>query len=217
MRVMDPPSESDLETLRAFEREHGLRLYLQPKGLDSVRRLDRGGGGACPQLPAAGLRSHPRLQPHRLHPGERGHERGPGVAGRSSCCSRSRAHGCSTCTADLGNFTLALARAVGPSGQVVGVEGDRELVRRGGENARRNGISNAEFHMADLMQPLPATQLGPCRGGGSMPARIPAFLTCFSTHRARAHGKCCQPSHVWRRSACCIFHVIRAVSPEISV
>ncbi len=35
----------------------------------------------------------------------------------------------------LGNFTLALARAVGPGGQVVGVEGDRELVRRGGENA----------------------------------------------------------------------------------
>ena len=53
-------------------------------------------------------------------------------------------------------FDTVLARAVGPEGQVVGVEGDRELVRRGGENARRNGISNAEFHMADLMQPLPS-------------------------------------------------------------
>jgi 23S rRNA (uracil1939-C5)-methyltransferase len=52
----------------------------------------------------------------------------------------------------LGNFTLALARK---AGRVVGVDGDRELVRRGGENALRNGISNAEFHMADLMAPLP--------------------------------------------------------------
>jgi 23S rRNA (uracil1939-C5)-methyltransferase len=33
---------------------------------------------------------------------------------------------------------------------VVGVEGDAGLVRRAGENARRNGLQNASFNVADL-------------------------------------------------------------------
>src|SRR5262249_52496460 len=51
----------------------------------------------------------------------------------------------------LGDFTLALA---GRPARVAGVEGDGEVVRRGGESARRTGISNAECHVADLRQPL---------------------------------------------------------------
>ncbi len=47
----------------------------------------------------------------------------------------------------LGNFTLPLARR---AGQVVGVEGDEKLVQRARENALHNGITNAEFHAADL-------------------------------------------------------------------
>ena len=45
------------------------------------------------------------------------------------------------------NFTLPLARR---SAQVTGVEGEAGLVRRAGENARRNGIANAQFFAADL-------------------------------------------------------------------
>jgi 23S rRNA (uracil1939-C5)-methyltransferase len=47
----------------------------------------------------------------------------------------------------LGNFTLPIATR---AGGVVGVEGDAELVRKGSENARRNGLDNAVFFMADL-------------------------------------------------------------------
>ena len=47
----------------------------------------------------------------------------------------------------LGNFTLPIATR---AGSVVGVEGDAELVRKGTENARRNGIENASFFAADL-------------------------------------------------------------------
>jgi 23S rRNA (uracil1939-C5)-methyltransferase len=36
---------------------------------------------------------------------------------------------------------------------VVGVEGEKGLVDRARHNARRNDISNAEFHMADLGKP----------------------------------------------------------------
>jgi 23S rRNA (uracil1939-C5)-methyltransferase len=155
MRVLAPLTESDLVTLRAFEAHHGLRLYLQPAGLDSVRRLDAGPEGRAEEaplnyrLPAFDLtldfkptdfiqvngainealvsRAVELLDPE------------PGSAVLDLYCG-------------LGNFTLALARK---AGRVVGVEGDRELVRRGGENALRNGVSNAQFHVADLMQPLP--------------------------------------------------------------
>ena len=47
----------------------------------------------------------------------------------------------------LGNFTLPLARR---AAHVAGVEGEAGLVRRAGENARRNGIANAQFFAADL-------------------------------------------------------------------
>mgnify|MGYP000385065569 CR=1 FL=1 len=43
--------------------------------------------------------------------------------------------------------TLPLATR---AGEVVGVEGDAELVRKGNENARRNGVENVRFHTADL-------------------------------------------------------------------
>ena len=53
----------------------------------------------------------------------------------------------------LGNFTLPLAKS---AGEVVGVEGDHGLVARAQENARRNGIANAEFFAADLTQDISA-------------------------------------------------------------
>lgn len=49
----------------------------------------------------------------------------------------------------LGNFTLPLARR---AGHVVGVEGEEGLVQRGKENAEHNGLTNVEFHVADLTQ-----------------------------------------------------------------
>jgi len=47
----------------------------------------------------------------------------------------------------LGNFTLPIATR---AGEVVGVEGDADLVRKAAENAARNGLTHAHFHAADL-------------------------------------------------------------------
>ena len=157
MRVMAPLSEQDLATLRAFEAEHGLRLYLQPAGLDSVRRLDPGPQGRPEEdslhyrLPAFDLtldfnptdfiQVNGAINQALVSRAVELLDPAPGSAVLDLYCG-------------LGNFTLALARK---AGRVVGVEGDRELVRRGGENAQRNGIANAEFHMADLMAPLPSS------------------------------------------------------------
>jgi len=157
MRVMVPPSESDLETLRAFERAHGLRLYLQPAGLDSVRRLDPGPEGRAEETPL-----HYRLSAFDLtlefNPTDFIQVNGAVNEALVSRAVELLAPEPGSSVLDLycglGNFTLALARR---AGRVVGVEGDRELVRRAGENARRNGLTNAEFHVADLMQPLPSS------------------------------------------------------------
>jgi 23S rRNA (uracil1939-C5)-methyltransferase len=52
----------------------------------------------------------------------------------------------------LGNFTLPLARR---AGAVLGIEGDATLVSRARHNAQMNGLNNAQFVTADLIQPLP--------------------------------------------------------------
>ena len=49
----------------------------------------------------------------------------------------------------LGNFTLPMART---AKHVTGVEGDAELITRANQNAERNGISNTDLHVANLME-----------------------------------------------------------------
>ncbi len=51
--------------------------------------------------------------------------------------------------AGFGNFSLPVAEK---AGSVVGIEGERALVKRAQDNALANGIKNAEFHRADLSQ-----------------------------------------------------------------
>ena len=41
-RVLDPLPEADLDKLRDFERTHGLRILLQPGGLDTIAPLTPG-------------------------------------------------------------------------------------------------------------------------------------------------------------------------------
>lgn len=48
----------------------------------------------------------------------------------------------------IGNFTLPIARSCA---EVIGVEGDADLVKQAEKNAQHNSISNAKFYKADLM------------------------------------------------------------------
>ena len=49
----------------------------------------------------------------------------------------------------LGNFTMPIARR---AGRVVGVEGEKGLVQRARDNARRNGLANIDYHVVDLSE-----------------------------------------------------------------
>jgi 23S rRNA (uracil1939-C5)-methyltransferase len=149
MRVLAEPSPGDLEKLRAFERGHGVRLYLQRGGLDSVTRLSMSGGAPLAYvLPDFDVRLE--FTPTDFIQ----------INGPINAALVSRAVSLLEPTPEsrvldlycgLGNFSLPLARC---AGEVVGVEGDAALVERARHNAGLNGIRNASFVAADLTQPL---------------------------------------------------------------
>lgn len=149
LRVLAPPSSADRERLGAFALAHGARIYLQPGGLESIEPLDARAAGEPLNyaLPEFGLKFE--FRPTDFVQVNASINRAlvsravqllgpaPGDTVLDLYCG-------------LGNFTLPLARS---GAKVVGVEGDAALVERARDNAARNGVANAEFHLADLSHP----------------------------------------------------------------
>ena len=144
LRVLDELPESDLVKLRAFEQQHGLRVLLQPGGLDTVGPLTPGPVDLHYRLDDFGLQLdfgptdfvqvNAAINTAMVARAIELLEVGPGDRVLDLYCG-------------LGNFTLPLARK---AAAVVGVEGEAGLIERARANARRNGIENANFHVADL-------------------------------------------------------------------
>lgn len=152
LRVLEPPSAADLDLLRAFEQERGVRFYLQSGGPATVRPLTEPAPVLSYALPEAGV----VLQ---FEPGDFIQVNGAMNHLLVERAITLLAPGLGSRVLDLycglGNFTLALARR---AAAVVGVEGDAGLVERARANARRNGIDNATFHATNLaVAPAPAS------------------------------------------------------------
>ncbi len=145
LRHLAPLPDDDLARLRAFGAEHGVQWWLQPKGPDTVHRLDEGGPELAYALPEFGVHmpfkptDFTQVNPHinrvlvqralaRLDPQ-------PGERVIDWFCG-------------LGNFTLPIARR---GARVLGIEGSRSLVERAADNARLNGLS-AEFEARNLFE-----------------------------------------------------------------
>ncbi len=152
LRVLEAPSPRDLERLKAFERAHAVRLYLQPAGLESATRLSPSAAEDPLWYALADFGVRLEFAPTDFIQ----------VNGAMNQALVARTAELLEPTSDsrvldlycgLGNLTLPLARR---AGRVVGVEGDHALVERARHNARLNGIENAEFIEADLASPLPA-------------------------------------------------------------
>jgi 23S rRNA (uracil1939-C5)-methyltransferase len=138
----------DRDVLVEFARQHRFAIFLQPGGIESVHPLWPLDPRLSFRLPAwdielnfrpldfiqvnAGLNQKMIADALQLLDAQ------PGDRVLDLFCG-------------LGNFTLPLARGVR---EVVGVEGDVGLVQRARDNARHNGIDNAQFHAADLAQDL---------------------------------------------------------------
>jgi 23S rRNA (uracil1939-C5)-methyltransferase len=144
LRALDEPTTADLSRLEAFEARHGVRLYIQRGGVDTMQPL----AGAPAEL-------HYTLPDHDVRldftPGDfvqvnAGLNRLL-VASVLELLGLDAGSQVLDLYCGLGNFTLPMARR---AASVTGVEGDAGLVARARDNARRNGIANAEFHAANL-------------------------------------------------------------------
>ena len=148
LRHLAPLPERDLALLRAFAAAHGVQWWLQPKGPDTVHRLDEGGPELAYALPEFGVHmpfkptDFTQVNPHinrvlvqraisRLDPQ-------PGERVIDWFCG-------------LGNFTLPIARR---HAQVLGIEGSQALVERARNNARINA-AEAEFEVRNLLELVP--------------------------------------------------------------
>jgi len=139
----------DIEQLRAFTDARQWQLYLQPAGADSVHRVDQ------PNSPS---RLHYHFEQDDLvfgfHPTDfiqvNADINAKMVDLACELLELQQGQSVLDLFCGLGNFSLALARRVGNTGQVVGVEGSEAMVRRGTENAQKNNITNVTFYSHDL-------------------------------------------------------------------
>jgi len=144
LRVLDPPTEADLDLLRGFESGHAVRFYLQPGGVESVHPLQPGAPPLGYSLPSFGLDFEFEPTDFVQVNGELNERM---VSRAVELLAPGPGHDVLDLFCGLGNFSLPLATR---AREVVGIEGDAGLVARAARNAARNSIANASFHVADL-------------------------------------------------------------------
>ncbi len=148
-RHLTPPGEGDRARLLAFGAEHGLRIFVQPGGADTVRPLDEGAPRLHYRLPEQDVEI--TFAPTDFIQVNAAMNRRL-VTRVLDLLALSGSERVLDLFCGLGNFTLAAARR---AGEVTGVEGLPGLVERARANARANGLDHARFHIADLTAPDP--------------------------------------------------------------
>jgi 23S rRNA (uracil1939-C5)-methyltransferase len=148
VRVMTPPTEADVETLRGAGRERGLSFWLQPGGAATAAPIEPMTVPLDYTLPDFDIRLefqpldfvqvNAPLNRQMIQRAIDLLDPQPGDRVLDLYCG-------------LGNFTLPLARR---ASHVVGVEGDEGLVARARRNAQINGLENVRFAVADLFKPV---------------------------------------------------------------
>jgi 23S rRNA (uracil1939-C5)-methyltransferase len=158
LRVLAAPSDTDLVSLREFEALHGVHFYLQSGGIHTVRVLSEPAPRLYYALPQAQLEIE--FLPTDFIQVNAAVNRAL-VTQAAQLLQLSAQSSVLDLYCGLGNFSLALAR---DARQVVGVEGDAGLVQRARDNARCNGITNAQFFSTDLTADLTAAGAAPWLG-----------------------------------------------------
>jgi 23S rRNA (uracil1939-C5)-methyltransferase len=135
LRNLEPLTAADQQRLRAFAVQHPVQWWLQPKGPDTVHRLDDGGASLSYALPEFDV-----LMPFKptdftqVNP----HINRVLVQRALRLLEPQRHEHVIDWFCGLGNFTLPLATL---AGSVLGIEGSETLVARARENAAANGLS----------------------------------------------------------------------------
>jgi len=147
LRNLEPLSEHDLGLLRAFGAAHDVQWWLQPKGPDTVVRIDDGGPDLAYALPEFGVRMP--FKPTDFT--QVNHQINTVLVGRALRLLAVRPH---ETVIDwfcgLGNFTLPLATQ---AASVLGIEGSQTLVDRALANAELNGVAGrTRFEARNLFE-----------------------------------------------------------------
>lgn len=160
VRHLQPLGGHDIDALQAFFAKQNWQLFLQPKGSDSVHRIDdpQGRASSLTVPPSGGLF-------YRLPDFDVTFEFSPldftqvnlsvnRQMTKLACelLNLQKGERVLDLFCGLGNFSLPLARCVGETGFVVGVEGSSQMTERAYANALANGISHAQFYAQDLTQ-----------------------------------------------------------------
>ncbi|MDF1819951.1 MAG: 23S rRNA (uracil(1939)-C(5))-methyltransferase RlmD [Alcanivoracaceae bacterium] len=155
-RHLDPLPPGDLETVSGFCQAQGWHCYLQPGGDDTVHRIWPQTGEERLTYSHAGddltLAFHP-MDFTQVN----GRINRDMVPLALDMLDIEPHHRVLDLFCGLGNFTLPAARR---AARVVGVEGSAAMVRRGYENAARNGLDNVDFHAWDLTSDASAQPWG---------------------------------------------------------
>jgi 23S rRNA (uracil1939-C5)-methyltransferase len=149
VRHMAPLSDADQAALLDFARPLNWQVYLQPGNYDTVHRIDQPNGPMRLhyELPDFDLRF--AFSPLDFTQVNRDINRQM-VTLACDLLNLKAGERVLDLFCGLGNFSLPLARRVGPTGHVMAVEGSTDMVERGGENARLNGMDNVQFFAQDL-------------------------------------------------------------------
>jgi 23S rRNA (uracil1939-C5)-methyltransferase len=145
LRHLQPLSDADRARLRDFGAAHVVQWWLQPKGPDSVHRLDDGGvelayalaefGVTMPFKPTDFTQVNAAINRVLVPRAVRLLDAQPDERVIDWFCG-------------LGNFTLPLATR---AREVLGIEGSGTLVQRARESAMRNGL-RAQFAVRNLFE-----------------------------------------------------------------
>ncbi|MBJ8420066.1 23S rRNA (uracil(1939)-C(5))-methyltransferase RlmD [Acinetobacter courvalinii] len=149
IRHLDELNVSDVNQLRQFTLLKGWQLYLQPKGAESLHRVDDA------QAP---MRLHYSLDDFAVKfafspldfTQVNSAVNAQMILLACELLQLQQGERVLDLFCGLGNFSLPIARRVGETGQVVGVEASDEMVQRATENAKANQLPQAMFFSQDL-------------------------------------------------------------------
>lgn len=150
LRILEALTPQDEVLLRAFADEHGVQVWTQTKGPDTIK----------PFYPLAGAQLQYSLPEFDLvypfKPNEftqvNPHINQVMIRRAMQLLSPQAHEKIADFFCGIGNFTLPIARS---GAQVLGLEGLANLVERANESAQLNGISHVKFGVADLFKMTP--------------------------------------------------------------
>jgi 23S rRNA (uracil1939-C5)-methyltransferase len=144
-RILQDITDEDRAALLAFAQQHHVDIYLQPGGYETIVPLLPSAQPLFYRLPQFDVELQFAPSDFIQINGEL-NERMTALA--VELLQLEPTHRVLDLFCGLGNFSLPIARHVG---YVLGLEADGGLIDRARANAGRNGLSNAEFIVANLM------------------------------------------------------------------